>query len=68
MTTTIAIPRVSVANERSASFRRPATRPTQVAQIGSRSGLTAIAPTIRIELETITPSAAITAATLISAT
>ena len=41
--------------------------PTQVAQIGSRSGLTAIAPTIRIELLVMTPRAAITAATLISA-
>jgi hypothetical protein len=68
VTTTNAIPSVRVAKERSASFRRPATIPTQVAQIGSRSGLTAIAPTIRIELEMITPIAAITAATLISTT
>ena len=46
--------------------RRP-TKPTQAAQIGSRSGLTAIAPTIRIGLSVITPIAASTAATAISA-
>jgi hypothetical protein len=41
--------------------------PTQAAETGSRSGLTAIAPTIRIGLSVITPSAAITAATAIKA-
>ena len=41
--------------------------PTQAALKGSRSGLTAIAPTIRIELSWITPSAAITPATAMSA-
>ena len=35
--------------------RPPPTNPTQAAQIGRRSGLTAIAPTIRIGLSVITP-------------
>ena len=67
MTTTSAMPMTRVANARPASRRRPATSPTQVAQMGRRSGLTAIAPTIRMPLEMITPTAAITAATLINA-
>ena len=66
-TTTSARPSVRVTNERQARRPRRATRPTQVAQIGSRSGLTAIAPTIRIELLLMTPRAAITAETVISA-
>jgi len=60
-------PRSRVTKARPASLRSPRARPTQVAQIGSRSGLTAIAPTIRIELLEMTPQAAITAATLIRA-
>ena len=37
---------------------RPATSATQAAVMGSRSGLTAIAPTIRISLTSMTPNAA----------
>jgi hypothetical protein len=36
--------------------------PVQAAVIGSRSGLMAIAPTMRIELSSMTPKAAITPA------
>jgi len=67
VTTTSPKPRVSVSKARRARPWSPRASPTQVAQIGSRSGLTAIAPTIRIELLVITPQAAITAATLIRA-
>jgi hypothetical protein len=64
----IAIPSNSVPIERRASGSRLPTMPTQAAQIGSRSGLTAIAPTIKIGLSVSTPIAAITAATAINAT
>jgi len=43
---------------RAASLARPATRATHAAATGNTSGLTAIAPTIRIELISITPKAA----------
>ena len=42
---------------------RRATRATQAADIGSRSGLTAMAPTMRIGLPSVTPNAAMTPAT-----
>ncbi len=48
------------------SRQRRATRPTLSAQTGSRSGLTAIAPTIRIEFDSITPRPAMTPAIAIS--
>ena len=57
-----------VTKERPARRKRRLTRPTEVAQSGSRSGLTAIAPMIRIELSVITPSPATTPATIISST
>jgi hypothetical protein len=44
------------------------TRPTQAAVIGRKSGLTAIAPTIRIALASITPKPAITPAAIMKAT
>ena len=47
---------------RATSPPRPATIPIAVAAIGSASGLTAIAPTIRIWLSSITPKPAMTPA------
>ena len=49
------IPIASVAKARPARRRRRSTRPTPTAVIGRRSGLIAIAPTIRITLYSITP-------------
>ena len=43
-------PSASVPSPRLARLRRPVTKPTQAAVIGSVSGLTAIAPTISVEL------------------
>ena len=50
-----AIPSASVSSARPASCTWRPTMPTAMAVIGSRSGLTAIAPTIRIPLLSITP-------------
>jgi hypothetical protein len=51
-----------VRSRRATSLRRRRTMPVQAAVIGSRSGLMAIAPTMRIELSSMTPKAAITPA------
>ena len=52
-------PTASVPTARDASLTRRPTIPTQAAVSGRRSGLTAMAPTIRIELPFRTPNAAI---------
>jgi hypothetical protein len=61
-------PTASVARARPASAARRLTTPTAIAAIGRRSGLTAIAPTMRITFPSSTPYAAITPATLMNAT
>ena len=60
-------PIVSVTRARATSPARPATIPIAVAAIGSASGLTAIAPTIRIWLSSITPKPAMTPAVTMNA-
>ncbi len=49
------MPTVSVNSALAVSRSERPTKPTAVAVIGSRSGLTAIAPTIRIGLASTTP-------------
>ena len=61
------MPSSSVTVARRANRSRPRRMPTQAAQIGRMSGLTAIAPTTRIGLSVITPIAPSTPATDISA-
>jgi len=50
-----ASPTTSVSSARRASFRSRPTKPTAIAAIGNRSGLTAIAPTMSIGLRSMTP-------------
>ena len=62
-TTAVARPGSSVPMARPKSSGRRATMPTAAAVSGSRSGLTAMAPTMRTALLSSTPKAAIRPAT-----